>query len=133
MVKGKKASTGGNDQESNAPLVDDIVYDKPLVDDNDVVQTVEEIHQDGGAVVTKKPSLEKILAMLKKGDVEKATHALEDLVQDRRDKKNAREPSAFNLFVKEKMAELKGTNPNMSTKERMGLCAKLWKDHKEGK
>lgn len=75
----------------------------------------------------RKVPLEKVLAMLKKGEVDKATAALETIVGDKKDKKQ-REPSAFNKFVKEKMADLKGSS--MSTKEKMAECARLWKEQK---
>jgi hypothetical protein len=76
---------------------------------------------------TRKVPLEKVLAMLKKGDVEKATVALEALVGDKKDKKQ-REPSAFNKFVKETMAELKDSK--LSTKEKMAKCAEMWRAKK---
>jgi hypothetical protein len=75
----------------------------------------------------RKVPLSKVLEMLKKGDVAKATAALEVLVGEKKDKKQ-REPSAFNKFVKEKMAELKETT--LSTKEKMGKCAEMWKEQK---
>lgn len=40
-------------------------------------------------------------------------------------------PSAYNLFVKKTMQDLKAENPQLSNKERMTMCAALWRKQKE--
>lgn len=46
--------------------------------------------------------------------------------------KKKRAPTAYNLFLKQKMAELKEQNPKSTPKERMAEAVKLWKAQKEG-
>lgn len=124
MAKGKKTN-----ENPEIPLVDDLVHEKPLVDD-EPQDLAPEPQVDGGAVIKKKVTLEKVLVLLKKGDLQKATAAVEEILHNRKERLSAREPSQFNLFVKEKMAELKASDPTLSTKDRMAFCAKMWKDQK---
>jgi hypothetical protein len=42
-----------------------------------------------------------------------------------------RAPSAYNLFIRDKMAELKEEDPTMSAQERMKAATVLWREHKE--
>jgi hypothetical protein len=42
-----------------------------------------------------------------------------------------RAPSAYNLFIREKMAELKEEDPTMTAQERMKAATVLWREHKE--
>ena len=46
--------------------------------------------------------------------------------------KAKRAPSAYNLFVKSKMSELKAANPSLKGAELMSLASKMWKDAKAG-
>jgi hypothetical protein len=46
-----------------------------------------------------------------------------------RDKKK-REPSAYNIYMKEKMSEIKKDNPNMLAKDVMNMAAKEWGNNK---
>jgi hypothetical protein len=45
--------------------------------------------------------------------------------------KKKRAPSAYNLFIKDKMAELKQTNPELKSKELMSAATVEWKKQKE--
>ena len=42
-----------------------------------------------------------------------------------------RQPSKYNLFVKEQMLKIKSENPTKDNKEIMSIAASLWKEHKE--
>lgn len=42
-----------------------------------------------------------------------------------------REPSVYNLFVRDMMAELKITDPTLSARDRMKKISYLWKEEKE--
>lgn len=42
-----------------------------------------------------------------------------------------REPSVYNIFVKNMMAELKITEPTLSARDRMKRISILWKEEKE--
>ena len=44
-----------------------------------------------------------------------------------------RAPSAYNLFIKEQMTNIKKSNPEMNNKEIMAKAADLWREHKESK
>lgn len=44
-----------------------------------------------------------------------------------------REPSAYNLFIKENMAKIKAANPDMPAKELMKAATVEWKKAKEAK
>ena len=44
--------------------------------------------------------------------------------------KKKREPSAYNIFMKEKMAELKQNGETLTGKELMQKVAGMWNDHK---
>ena len=45
--------------------------------------------------------------------------------------KKTRPPTAYNLFMKEKMNELKEQNPEMTAKERFSSAAELWSVEKQ--
>ena len=47
--------------------------------------------------------------------------------------KKPREPNTYNLFVKERMAELKIHKPTMPAQDKMKEIGKLWRSHKENK
>ena len=42
-------------------------------------------------------------------------------------------PSKYNIFVKEEMSKIKLENPNYSNKEILGLAAKKWQEQKKTK
>lgn len=82
---------------------------------------------------TKVSSLDDVIDLLKENKVDKAITALEKLKKSTFVKKERkpRAPTPFNLFVSQKMAELK--NSGMSTNERMKECARLWKEQQQKK
>lgn len=45
--------------------------------------------------------------------------------------KKPRAPSAYNLFMKEKMGELKETHPDLNNIERMKVAAEAWSESKK--
>jgi hypothetical protein len=45
--------------------------------------------------------------------------------------KPKRAPSAYNLFIRDKLAELKESDPDMASKDRMKAATALWREHKE--
>jgi hypothetical protein len=47
-----------------------------------------------------------------------------------KDEKKPRAPSAYNLFMKEKMGELKDTHPELNNIERMKMAAEMWSSSK---
>ena len=73
----------------------------------------------------KKYSLDELKKIL--SEIYKATTAKKK--KDPNAEKKA--PSAYNLFVKEKMISLKKENPDMDNKKIMSEAAVLWKIHKE--
>ena len=77
--------------------------------------------------------IQKALQLLRSADVDKAVAILEKMVETmeaaKKDKK-PRAPSAYNLFVKEKMMELKERS-DLDTKGKMKLCSEMWKESKE--
>ena len=48
------------------------------------------------------------------------------------EEKKKREPTAYNLFVKETMPVVKEENPEMSRQDLMREVGRLWKEKKEG-
>lgn len=42
-----------------------------------------------------------------------------------------KEPSKYNIFIKEEIAKIRQENPNVENKQLMSLAAARWKDHKE--
>lgn len=82
---------------------------------------------------TKASSIDDVIALLRDNKVEKAITALEKLKKTTLVKKERkpRAPTPFNLFVSQKMAELKESG--MSTNERMKECARLWKEQQASK
>ena len=51
--------------------------------------------------------------------------------QEGGEEKPKRAPTAYNIFMKEKMSELKLADPTKKGKELMSEAASLWKEHKE--
>lgn len=79
---------------------------------------------------TKASSIDDVIQMLRDQKVDKAIVALEKLKDSLVAKKERkpRAPTPFNMFVSEKMAQLKESG--MTTNERMKECARLWKEEK---
>ena len=48
------------------------------------------------------------------------------------EEKKKREPTAYNLFVKETMSVVREENPEMSRQDLMREVGKMWKEKKEG-
>jgi hypothetical protein len=44
-----------------------------------------------------------------------------------------RAPSAYNLFIKDQITNIKKSNPEMNNKQIMAKAADLWREHKEAK
>ena len=42
-----------------------------------------------------------------------------------------KEPSKYNIFIKEEIQRIREENPNVDNKQLMSLAAAKWKDHKE--
>jgi len=42
-----------------------------------------------------------------------------------------KEPSKYNIFIKEEIAKIRQENPNVENKQLMSLAAARWKEHKE--
>ena len=78
-------------------------------------------------------TIEEIIKLIKAGKLDKAIVALEKLGKTTIVKKErkSRPPTEFNLFVSEKMKELKDSG--LSTNERMKRCAELWRESKVAK
>ena len=78
-------------------------------------------------------SIPDIIQLIRDNKPEKAIAALEKLSKTMMVKKErkTRGPTPFNLFVKEKMQELKDSG--LSTNERMKECARLWKEKQQAK
>ena len=54
-------------------------------------------------------------------------------IQDKKKRKKInREPSAYNLFIKEHIALVKEDNPNLNNKEALSKAAMLWNEKKMG-
>jgi len=45
--------------------------------------------------------------------------------------KTTKEPTAYNIYMKDKMNELKQTHPDMNAKDLMKMAASSWTEHKE--
>jgi len=53
------------------------------------------------------------------------------IVKEEKPEKKKREPTPYNLFLQEKMAELKEKEPTLTAHEKMSRISDLWKEHKE--
>lgn len=42
-----------------------------------------------------------------------------------------KEPSQYNIFIKEEIQRIKAEDPNVDTKQLMSMAASRWKQHKE--
>ena len=72
------------------------------------------------------------LAFTLKDEVTK-DHLSNSLQKKKKRNAKKREPTLYNLFVKEQMFKLKTENPELKNKELMGKAAQLWNVHKEEK
>ena len=52
------------------------------------------------------------------------------LVESYRENNVKRLPTAYNIYIKEKMAELKSANPTMTAKDLLQMAAAGWAEHK---
>lgn len=90
---------------------------------------------------TKISELEAIIATLTKRveDIETTIQGLKtsggrskkSADKEAKPEKKTRPPTAYNLYMKEKIAELKETHPDMDNKERMKLAAEIWSQNKK--
>jgi uncharacterized protein (UPF0335 family) len=53
------------------------------------------------------------------------------MVKKEEKEKKTRAPTAYNLFMKEKMLELKETHSNLTNIERMKMAAEAWSENKK--
>uniref|UniRef100_A0A6C0F8V1 YABBY protein C-terminal domain-containing protein n=1 Tax=viral metagenome TaxID=1070528 RepID=A0A6C0F8V1_9ZZZZ len=66
--------------------------------------------------------------------LEKRVCELETIIvktKETKKEKINREPSKYNKFVKEQLASMKISNPDMNHNERFKKCAELWKSKKD--
>lgn len=59
------------------------------------------------------------------------TNAYKSIKQKKNSNATKKEPSKYNIFVKEVMSKLKKENPEMSNKETLKLAASEWRKTKE--
>lgn len=89
----------------------------------------------------KKNNISKVLEVFKENvDIEK-TYTLDELKKIlsnayKNKSKTAkttekRKPSEYNIYIKNKMLEIKQSSTDLSNKEIMSKAASLWKEHKE--
>lgn len=79
-----------------------------------------------------KPTLNKVLRLLNKGRVDKATVLVEAMIKLNESKKK-REPTEYNQFIKEHMADLKDNKPWLSTQEKIRQIAAMWREKEKEK
>jgi hypothetical protein len=62
-------------------------------------------------------------------DIEKIINSINNfIINDKPIKK--RQPTAYNIFVKDQMNKIKNNNPEIPNKERLCEIARLWKEQK---
>jgi hypothetical protein len=137
MAKTKKETVANTEVVVDTPAVPAPIK----VSKKKAVKAVKEVATDAAIVTDAVPvegkkrrksgtSIEDIIELLKNNKVDKAIVALEKLSKTAVIKKErkSRPPTEFNLFVSEKMKELKDSD--LSTNARMKECARLWKERK---
>lgn len=92
---------------------------------SDVYNTV-----NGGKKIIKKIETEKVDLSGDEDDTLKKKGRPVKSSKDNGEKKK-REPSAYNIFIKDKYAELKLSNPDMTAKEIMLSAAAAWTTNKQ--
>lgn len=50
----------------------------------------------------------------------------------RKERRNERAPTKYNIFIKGVMSDIKKKHPHMTNNERLKECARLWHAHKAG-
>ena len=48
----------------------------------------------------------------------------------KKQKREKKEPSKYNIFIKEEIAKIRKENPDVENKQLMSLAAAKWKEHK---
>ena len=62
-------------------------------------------------------------------DIDKIVNSINTfIINDKPIKK--RQPTAYNIFVKDQMNKIKENNPEIPNKDRLSEIARLWKEHK---
>lgn len=69
----------------------------------------------------------KIITESKK-KVKKTKRAEDDKSDNEEPKKKKREPTAYNIFMKEKMEEMKKEGSTLNGKEKMAAIAQMWRE-----
>lgn len=74
--------------------------------------------------------LETTVLTLKSTQLVQSTPAQKADTSQAKPEKKTRAPTAYNVFMKEKMSELKTTHPDVTNIERMRLAAAAWSESK---
>jgi hypothetical protein len=115
--KQNQASTGGSTSTQN--------------DEQDTVSSLKTLVEE----LTKRvQELETRLSEVEKRETENKTSTEPPTKQKGgkgNEEKKPRAPTAYNLFMKEKMTELKDTHPSLTNIERMKMAAEAWSESKK--
>jgi hypothetical protein len=73
-----------------------------------------------------------IRALMMKGENDKALQIISLIIESNmiNVEKKTRSPTKYNLFLKERLTEVRKSNPGLPQREIMKICAKEWKDKK---
>jgi hypothetical protein len=76
--------------------------------------------------------IKAIHALMMKGEHDKALQIVSLIIESNmiNVEKKTRSPTKYNLFLKERLTEVRKSNPGLPQREIMKICAKEWKDKK---
>lgn len=127
----EKKTKKGKTTKTEVPVVEastsKIVVNNEVNPDEQINNLVNQLSQ----LVQRIEFLENEVKELKQQQGVDTSKSMQTQVKKEEKEKKTRAPTAYNLFMKEKMLELKGTHSSLTNIERMKMAAEAWSENKK--
>lgn len=123
--KTKKGKTSKVEVKGEVPVVEASTSKTEVSKDEQIDNLLSQLSQ----LVKRVELLENEVKELKQGS--STSKSMQTPIKKEEKEKKTRAPTAYNLFMKEKMLELKDTHSNLTNIERMKMAAEAWSESKK--
>lgn len=125
--KTKKGKTSKVEVKGEVPVVEASTSKTEVSKDEQIDNLLSQLSQ----LVKRVELLENEVKELKQEQSSSASKSMQTPIKKEEKEKKTRAPTAYNLFMKEKMLELKDTHSNLTNIERMKMAAEAWSESKK--
>jgi hypothetical protein len=122
------SATNGKKGKKSVPVV--VVEETPTVENSHTTTEVDSLKTLVEELTKRLEELETTVSTLKSTQLAQSVSTRKTDTSPAKPEKKTRAPTAYNVFMKEKMSELKTTHPDVTNIERMRLAAAAWSEIK---